>query len=245
MTLTARLRRYGGSGRRMTRIARLKLSGSPRSTWLHLAMPSGDARLGCTGVGWSARLHLTRPDARLHRTGARSSARLHLSGPAGYARSGLRRDESEHRPASGRAGRGHRAAVVRVFPWPRGLQAAPPGRVSPVGSVDSAATAGSAPAVAASTAWWPWTVTPPPGLRPSLAGPPAAAPWGFGSVSGGTFCGAWMMLGLPRFARAMLTLVSRWAGGNRWPCSRAGGVICLDLRSGATPPVAASRCGSW
>lgn len=36
-----------------------------------------------------------------------------------------------------------------------------------------------------------------------------------------------MMLGLPRLARAMLTLVKRWAGGNRWPCSRAGGVICL------------------
>jgi hypothetical protein len=50
---------------------------------------------------------------------------------------------------------------------------------------------------------------------------------GICAVSGGTFCAAWMMLGLPRFARALLISVSRWAGGNRWPCTRAGGVICL------------------
>jgi hypothetical protein len=50
---------------------------------------------------------------------------------------------------------------------------------------------------------------------------------GICAVSGGKFFGAWMMLGLPRLARAVLILVSRRAGGNRWPCTRAGGVICL------------------
>jgi hypothetical protein len=50
---------------------------------------------------------------------------------------------------------------------------------------------------------------------------------GICAVNGGTFFGAFTMLGLPRLARAVLTLVSRWDGGNRWPCTRAGGVICL------------------
>lgn len=36
-----------------------------------------------------------------------------------------------------------------------------------------------------------------------------------------------MMLGLPRLACACWTLVSRRDGGKAWPCSRAGGVVCL------------------
>ena len=34
-------------------------------------------------------------------------------------------------------------------------------------------------------------------------------------------------VGLAQVRPGRLTLVNRWAGGNRWPCIRAGGVICL------------------
>ncbi len=194
------LRRYGGLGSRMARSARLKLSGSPRSTWLYLARPSGDARLGCTRMRRDARLELTRSGAGLHLPGTRSDARLHLSGPAGHTgldcagmsrshRAAPHRDDPGRRAASGRAGRSPRAAVVRAFPGLRGLPAAPPGRVSPDGSADWAATSESAPAAAGTTAWWPWTVTPLPGLRPLPAGPPAAGPWGSGLSAAAHFAG--------------------------------------------------------
>ena len=68
---------------------------------------------------------------------------------------------------------------------------------------------------------------PAPGTPPLTGWAASGGALGIWALSGGTFCGAWMMLGLPRFARALLTSVSRWAGGNRWPCTRAGGVICL------------------
>ena len=68
---------------------------------------------------------------------------------------------------------------------------------------------------------------PAPGIPPLTGWAARGGALGICAVSGGTFFGTWMMLGLPRFARAVLTLVSRWAGGNRWPWIRAGGVICL------------------
>ncbi len=88
------LRRYGGLGGRMARSARLKLSGSPRSTWLCLARPSGDAGLHLPGVRSYAGLELAGPGAGLNRTrssratgldrtGMTRGSGLHLSGPAG------------------------------------------------------------------------------------------------------------------------------------------------------------------
>ncbi len=69
--------------------------------------------------------------------------------------------------------------------------------------------------------------------RPAPGNPPFTG-WaadggalGIWAVSGGKFFGATTILGLPRFAWACLTLVSRWVGGNRLPSTRAGGVICL------------------
>lgn len=88
------LRGYGGLGGRMARSARLKLSGSPRSTWLCLARPSGDAGLGCTRMRSYAGLELAGPGAGLNRTrssratgldrtGLTRAAGLHLAGPDG------------------------------------------------------------------------------------------------------------------------------------------------------------------
>ena len=93
------LRRYGGLGSRMARSAGLKLSGSPRSTWLYLARPAGDARLGGTRMrrdaglelaGLGAGLHRTRSSRAtgLDRTGMTRAAGLYLAGPASHA--GLR-----------------------------------------------------------------------------------------------------------------------------------------------------------
>jgi hypothetical protein len=111
MGRTARLRRYGGLGCRMARSARLKLSGSPRSTWLYLARPSGYTRLGYTRVSRSARLHLARSSRRtgLDRTGMTRSAGLHLAGPTSHA--GLRLSGSSRGPGGcrlARQGRSHR-----------------------------------------------------------------------------------------------------------------------------------------
>jgi hypothetical protein len=64
-------------------------------------------------------------------------------------------------------------------------------------------------------------------VKPVLPAWPAAIGGALGirALNRGTFLGAWIMLGLFRFAWASLTLCIRLDGGKRWPCTRAGGVI--------------------